>query len=67
MEQIQSYETAFAELQEIEAAIMAEDVTIDELAGKVRRAAELIAYCRTRLRTATDEVNGIVKEIGEEG
>jgi exodeoxyribonuclease VII small subunit len=63
METTLTYETAFAELQQIESEIMDETVTIDELAGKVKRAAELINFCRTRLRATEEEVNAIVKEM----
>lgn len=60
MNPILNYESAFAELQEIESQIMQETVTIDELAGKVKRAAELIAFCRNRLRATEDEVTAII-------
>lgn len=60
-----NYETAFAELQQIEAEIMDETITVDELAEKVKRASVLIAFCRTRLRATEDEVNAIVKGWAE--
>jgi exodeoxyribonuclease VII small subunit len=45
-----TYEEAFAELQRIVEAVQSEQIGIDELAERTRRANELIAWCRERLR-----------------
>ena len=47
MEQIMTYEEAFRELAMIAKDIESENVSIDVLAEKVKRASELIAFCQT--------------------
>ncbi len=49
-----TYEKALQELQQIVAQLQEDAVSVDELSEKVKRAAELIAYCREKLR-ATEE------------
>jgi exodeoxyribonuclease VII small subunit len=63
MEMNLTYEVAYAELQEIAAAIQDESVTVDELAQKLKRASDLIAYCETKLRATEKEVNKIIEKI----
>ncbi len=60
MDQNLNYETAFAELQEIESEIVNESITIDLLADKIRRASQLIAFCKSRLRATEEEVNNVI-------
>lgn len=45
-----TYEAALAELLAILQDLQSEQVSIDQLAERSRRAAELIAYCREKLR-----------------
>jgi exodeoxyribonuclease VII small subunit len=52
-----TYESAFAELQQIVRDLQDEAVSIDELTAKIARAAELIRFCRERLRMTEDEVS----------
>ena len=66
MEQNLNYESGFLELREIEAEIVNETVTIDLLADKIKRAAFLIQYCKTRLRSAEDEVNNIINTMDQD-
>ena len=49
-----SYETAFAELQQLLVEMQSYEIGIDELAVKIERAKELIRFCRERLRAAED-------------
>ncbi len=49
-----TYESAFQELQEIVAQLQQGGTGMDELAAKAARAAELIAFCREKLRTTTE-------------
>jgi len=50
-----SYEMAIEELQEIVSALEEDSSSMDELSEKVERAAELIQWCRDKLRkTETD-------------
>ncbi len=64
-----TYTEALAELEDILTAIEQEQVDIDELAVKVRRSAELIRLCRSRIDAAAIEVEAVVQEMepGEDG
>ena len=54
-----SYEEALQELQQIVAQLQEDAVSVDELSEKVKRAAELIAYCREKLRTTEENLEGL--------
>jgi exodeoxyribonuclease VII small subunit len=58
-----TYETAYKELQKISSEIENESVSVDVLAEKVKRAAELISFCQTKLRNTEAEVNNIIKQM----
>lgn len=51
-----TYESAFAELQQIVRDLQDEAIGIDALSVKIARANELIRYCRERLRTTEEEL-----------
>lgn len=51
-----TYASAFAELQQIVRDLQDEAVGIDELTVKIARAAELIRFCRERLRMTEEEI-----------
>lgn len=59
------YTAAFEELQIIVQEIEEGEITVDELALKVKRAAELIKICKNKLTTTEEDVNEILKELGE--
>ncbi|MCR9099634.1 MAG: exodeoxyribonuclease VII small subunit [bacterium] len=54
-----TYEEAIQELQETVAQLQEDEVNMDELSAKVKRAAELIAYCREKLRATEAEIGGL--------
>ncbi len=54
-----TYEEAIQELQETVAQLQEDEVNIDQLSAKVKRAAELIAYCREKLRATEEEIGGL--------
>ncbi len=58
-----TYEAAFLELQQIAKDIETESVSVDVLAEKVKRAAELITYCQQKLRATETEVNKIIEQM----
>lgn len=60
-----SYAEAFDELQEIVSEIEQGEISVDELSVKVKRAAELIKICKTKLTTTEENVNVILKELNE--
>ncbi len=53
---ITSYEKAMQELQEIVDQLQEESIGIDELSAKVKRAADLIRFCKEKLRTTDSEL-----------
>ena len=63
MEMSLTYETAYNELKEITSDIESESVTVDELATKVKRASELIAFCQAKLKSTEIEVNKIIQQM----
>ncbi len=62
----QTYQEAIGELQEILARLESNDPNVDELAKDVRRAAELIKFCKQKLHATEEEVEKIIGEIDVE-
>ncbi len=58
-----TYEAQIEELEEIIAQIEDEQISVDELAGKVKRAAELIRQCRAVLQSTAKDVDDILGEL----
>jgi len=58
-----SYTKALAELEDILADIENPETDVDSLATKVARAAELLDFCRKRLRATEVEVSRIVAQL----
>lgn len=59
------YTDAIIELEEIVSSIENEEVNVDELSVKVKRASELIKICKEKLHNTEEEVSAILKEINE--
>ena len=57
-----TYQSAYAELQQIMQEVQGEAVGIDDLTSKIARASELIKFCRERLRMTEEEVRSL--EVG---
>ncbi len=57
-----TYESAMEELQAIVQALQDNSIGMDELPEKLRRAAELIRYCRERLRNAESQIQGLFQD-----
>lgn len=58
-----TYTAAFEELQLIVQEIEEGDISVDELSVKVKRAAQLIKICKTKLTSTEEDVNQILKEL----
>jgi len=58
-----NYTEAFEELQEIVLEIEQGEISVDELAEKVKRAAVLIKICKTKLTSTEEDVAKILKEL----
>jgi len=57
---IKSYDEAMQELQQIVAAIEQEEIMVDELAEKVKRASQIIQFCTKKLRQTESEVEEVM-------
>ena len=60
-----NYTQAFEELQQIVIEIEEGEISVDELAEKVKRATQLIKICKTKLTTTEEDVYQILKELEE--
>lgn len=63
MSQDLKYSSAFNELQAIVSEIESGEISVDELSEKVKKAAELIKFCKTKLTSTEEDVNNILKEL----
>ena len=61
-----SFDQAIGEVEGIVARLENEQTDVDELAGEVKRAVELIATCRERLQGTDREVRELVERLQEE-
>ncbi|MBK12904.1 MAG: exodeoxyribonuclease VII small subunit [Crocinitomicaceae bacterium] len=66
MKDPKDYTAAFEELKGILAALQQDEIGVDDLAAKVKRAAHLISYCGERLRSTENEVQKVLDELGED-
>ena len=55
----QTYESAYVELQTILEAIQSEEVSLDSLATQLKRAKELIQFCKEKLRAVESELEDV--------
>jgi len=62
-----TYSLALKELEEIISQIESEEINVDVLTEKVKRAGFLIKFCKSRLRNTEEEVNKVLSEIEETG
>jgi len=51
-----SYDKAYAELEKILEELQGESISIDKLSQKIKKANELINFCKTRLREVEAEL-----------
>lgn len=58
----QTYESAYVELQSILEAIQSEEVSLDALATQLKRAKELIQFCKEKLRAVELELEDVFEE-----
>lgn len=61
-----NYQDAFEELQQLVQEIENGEISVDELSVKVKRAAELIQVCKRKLTSTEEDVNEILRELGED-
>jgi exodeoxyribonuclease VII small subunit len=63
MSEEMAYTAAFDELQIIVQEIEEGGISVDELSIKVKRAAQLIKVCKSKLTSTEEDVNQILKEL----
>ena len=56
-----TYAEAMAEIEKILGRLRSEELNVDGLAAEVKRATELIASCKARLRKAEADVNKVLE------
>ncbi|MFP4091852.1 MAG: exodeoxyribonuclease VII small subunit [Cyclobacteriaceae bacterium] len=61
-----SYQQAMQELESIVARVEEDELDVDELSAQVKRAMELVSYCRTRLRTTENIIQQAFEEEDQE-
>lgn len=66
MKKTESYTASFEEIQKILAALEQGDVDVDVLSDNVKRAAELIEFCRKRLRETELQVKKVMEKFDED-
>jgi exodeoxyribonuclease VII small subunit len=54
-----SYDSAYAELNKILASLQSDEVSLDEISDKLKRAAELSAFCKSKLRSIEEDLEKI--------
>lgn len=60
MAEKKSYTNAMNELEEILSQLEANELEVDELTAKAKRATELLKFCKEKLYKTTEEVNSIL-------
>jgi exodeoxyribonuclease VII small subunit len=60
-----TYSQALTELEKIISEIESEEINVDVLAEKVKRATYLIKFCKDRLRNTEEEVKKVLSGIEE--
>jgi exodeoxyribonuclease VII small subunit len=59
----QTYREAFAELEKILEELEGDNPDVDDLATRVRRASELIKFCKGKLHDTESEIEKIIDEM----
>jgi exodeoxyribonuclease VII small subunit len=63
MDKKKTYEEAYDELQDIVKEIETGTISVDLLGEKVKRAGELIRFCKEKLIKTETEVNTVLKDL----
>lgn len=59
------YRDALRELEQIISSLESEEVDVDELAEKVKRARELIDFLKSKLKKVQDEVQNTLNDLDD--
>ena len=58
-----TYSAALAELQQLAEDLENDEISIDELSDKIKRASKLLEFCQTKLRSTDEEVKKILAKM----
>lgn len=58
-----NYSSAFAELQQLAADLENDEISIDELSDKIKRASQLLEFCQEKLRSTEEEVKKVLSKM----
>jgi exodeoxyribonuclease VII small subunit len=62
-----TYNTALEELNCLVKDLQSDDIDVDALSKKVKRAAELIKFCKAKLRDTDEEVKRVLEDMDVDG
>jgi len=62
-----SYKEAFTELEEILNNLENDELDVDDLTTNVKKASELIKFCKSKLFETESEIEKIIEEIDNTG
>jgi len=60
-----TYTSALTELESLLAEIEGEELNVDLLIGKVKRATELLQFCKTKLHDTQQEIEDVLSSMDE--
>ncbi len=60
-----TYNQAITELEKILSSIEASELDVDELISGLKRASELVQYCKKKLHSTEQELNKIMNDLEE--
>jgi exodeoxyribonuclease VII small subunit len=57
-----TFDTAYTELQKIVEQLQSEDVSIDKLSTQIKKATDLVKFCKSKLRNVEDEIASVSED-----
>jgi len=57
-----TFDAAYRELQKIVDQLQSEDVSIDKLTTQIKKATELVKFCKSKLRVVQDEIASVSED-----
>jgi exodeoxyribonuclease VII small subunit len=58
-----TYSNALAELQQLAEDLENDEISIDDLSEKIKRASQLLEFCQNKLRSTDEEVKKILSKM----
>jgi exodeoxyribonuclease VII small subunit len=57
-----TFDAAYTELQKIVDQLQSEDVSIDKLSTQIKKATDLVKFCKSKLRNVEDEIASVSED-----